>query len=365
MTDDTAPGEPGGNLDGVTPTSQAAPHYEASQPDEGLGDKDYQEPEVAGSDRKSKIDQPEVAKPTSATDAYLLTEKTPDSVHRLWESMKKRGYKLQDYLDVVADNATSKEIYDVWVTKLRKYAESYDKSHASERTPRLARSFIDYIGTVDDRLQKIESKIGITSKETKKPEDAPGEDHSVQTRFYNASAQPQSRSVGIDDDEPGWNVKGSFLSEMDSKHCLRVLFNWVQDHATSTDSQPDDEHPDPERIEISEIRIHSDPITAFLTKQLDYEVHKDSVVRLKRPFRSLIRKVDSIIKQLSFLENEYRYFYSSFLNTYVEVELRNPIRLTGTPETHRSRSRLRRRPKIFIQGVVLQSSQKRPTKIQM
>lgn len=293
-------------MDGVTPIAQAAPQHEPSQPDEGAGDKDNQEPGVTGGDRKSKIEQPEVAEPTNAKDAYLLTEKTPDSVHELWEFMKKRGYTLQDYLDVVANNATSKEIYDLWVTKLRKYAESYDKSHASERTPRLARSFIDYVGAVDDRLQKIESKIGITSKETKKPEDAQGEKHSVQTRFYNASAQPQSRSVSIDDDEPGWNVKGSFLSETDSKHCLRVLFNWVQDQTTGTDSQPDDENPDPERIEISEIRIHSDPITAFLAKQLDYEIHKDSVVRLKRPFRSLIRKVDSIKKQLAFLENEYR-----------------------------------------------------------
>lgn len=306
MTDDTAHGESGGNLDGVTSTAQAAPHPEPSQPDQGVGDKDHQGLEVPGSVEKPKLDQPEATKPANATDAYLLTEKPPDSKPHFWEYLKKRGYKLQDYIDIVADNATSKEIYDLWITKLQKYAESYDKSHASERTPRLARSFINYVGAVDDRLQKIESKIGITSNETKKPEDAPGEKHSVQTRFYNASTQPQSRSVSIDDDEPGWNVKGSFLSEMDSKHCLRVLFNWVQDHPTSTDSHTDDEHPDPERIEISEIRIHSDAITAFLAKQLDYEVHKDSVVRLKRPFRSLIRKVDSIKKQLSFLENEYR-----------------------------------------------------------
>lgn len=313
MTDDTVPGESGGNLDDVTPNVQAAPHDNPSQPEEGAGEQDHQGLGTPGSDEKPNIDQSEVTKPASATDAYLATEKPPESSPHYWEFLKKRGYTLQNYIDVVAENATSKEIYDLWVTKLRKYAESYDKNHATERTPRLARSLIDYVGAVDDRLQKIESRIGITSKETKKPEHASGEDHSVQTRFYNASAQPQSRSASMDDDEPGWNMKGSFLSETDAKHCLRVLFNWVQDHTISTDSQSDDEHPDPERIEISEIRIHSDPISAFLVKQLDYEVQKDSVVRLKRPFRSLIRKVDSIKKQLSFLENEYRYVYSFFL----------------------------------------------------
>lgn len=305
MKDETANPDSGGDLGGLTSTVQSAVHTELKQPDEGAEDKNDQALEVRSSGEKSKVDEPKVTKPTNASDAFLVTEKQTDYVHYFREGLEKGGYGLQSFMDVVAEHATSKEIYDLWATKIRKYAESYDKSNASERTPRLARSFIDYVGTVDDRLQKIESKIGIAAKETKKPEDALDQAHSVQTRFYNASAQPQSRITSLDDDEPGWNVAGSFLSEVDPKHCLRVLFNWVQDHDTGTDSQRDEEHPYSEYIEISEIRIHSDPLTAFLAKQLDYEVHKDSVVHLKRPFRSLIRKVDSIKKQLSFLENQF------------------------------------------------------------
>lgn len=306
MTDDTASGESGGNLEAIELTAQTAAHNDLAQPDEGADGKKDQQPEIPGSAEKSKANKQEVTKPTSASDAFLVTEKMPDYVHYFREAIKRGGAEIEYFMDVVAEHGTSKEIYDLWLKKLRKYAESYDKSPASERTPRLARSFIDYVGTVDDRLQKIESKIGMTAKETKKPEDIPGKAHSVQTRFYNASAQPQSRNASLDDDEPGWNIQGSFVSEVDPKHCLRVLFSWVQDHSTGTDSQRDDEHPGPESIEISEIRINSDPITAFLAKQLDYEVHKDSVVHLKRPFRSLIRNVDSIRRQLSFLENEFR-----------------------------------------------------------
>lgn len=319
MTNDITHAESGGISDGATPTAQAAPHTETSQPDGGAGDMDDQGVEVPASDGNSKleVDHPSLTKPTHATDAYLVTEKTPEQRQALLARVKESGFKLQDYIDMVADTYTSKEIYELWAAKLRKHAESYEKGQASERTPRLARSFIDYVGTVDHRLQKIESKIGITSTETKRPEEAPGEKTSVQTRFYNASAQDHSRSGGLQEDEPGWNVKGNFLSEVDSKHCLRVLFNWVQDRTASTEFHPDDEHPDPKSIEISEIRIHSDPVTTFLANKLDYEVHKDSVIRLKRPFRSLIREVDSIKKQLSVLESQYRYLdISSSLFTF-------------------------------------------------
>lgn len=306
MTDGTANVDSGDNLGDLTTTTQSAAHTELKQPDGGAEDKDDQGLKIPNSGEKSSFDEPNVARPTNTSDAFLVTEKTPDCTHYFRDAIKKRGYELQYFMDVIAEHATSKEIYDLWATKLRKYAESYDKSQASERTPRLARSFIDYVGTVDERLQKIESKIGIATKEAKKPEDAPDKAHSVQTRFYNATEQPQARNTSLDDDEPGWNEAGSFLSEVDPKHCLRVLFNWAQDHHTGTDSQRDDEHPDPEHIEISEIRIHSEPLTAFLSKQLDYEIHKDSVVHLKRPFRSLIRKVDSIKKQLFFLETQFR-----------------------------------------------------------
>lgn len=310
MADDTAHAESGGSLDGVPTTAQAAPHTQTSQLDEAGGGMDEKGVEVSASDEKSKVDQPVLKKPTDASDTYLVAEKTPRLAQFLFEK-EKDGYTKQEYMEDLADCFTSEEIYAIWATKLRTYAESHDKAPASERTPRLARSFIDYVGTVDYRLQKIESRMVITPTETKNPEDAQGGEHSVQTRFFNASAQAHDRSGAIEEDEPGWNVKGNFLSEVDSKHCLRVLFNWVQDRTASTESHPDDEHPDPKSIEISEIRIDSEPITDFLAKQLDYEVHKDNIVRLKRPFRSLIRMVDPIKKQLSILESQYRYIDKS------------------------------------------------------
>lgn len=317
MTENTATGESGGDLGRSTSTTQSAVHTEPGQPDECANDKEDQGVDTPGSVVNSKIHEPGLAKPTNASDSFIVKEKMSDYTHFFREGLEKDGYGLKDFMDIVSEHATSKEIYELWATKLRKYAESYDKSHATETSPRLARSFMDYLGTVDDRLQKIESKIGLAAKETKKPEDVPDEGDSVQTRFYNASAQPQSRNTSMDDDEQGWNQQGSFLSEVDPKHCLRVLFNWLQDPNTGDDCPRDDEHPDPKRIEISEIRIHSDPITTFLAKQLDYEVQKDGVVRLKRPFRTLIRNVDSVKKQLSFLESEYMYGINIYTWIYI------------------------------------------------
>lgn len=364
MTNETASGEAGADLGSLTSTTQFAEHTEPAQPDKGANDKGYHEAEAPDSGAGSEIHEPELSKPTNASDAFIVKEKMTDYTHYFREGLTKSGYGLEFFTNVVAENATSKEIYDLWATKLRKYAEAYDKSHATERNPRLVRSFMDYVGTVDDRLQKIESKIGLAAKETKKPEDVPGKGDSVQTKFYNASAQPQFRSTSMDDDEQGWNEQGNFLSEVDPKHCLRVLFNWVQDHNTDNDSPRDDEHPDHKRIDISEIRIDSDPITAFLAKQLDFEVHKDSVVRLKRPFRTLIRKVDSFRKQLSFLEREYRYAINIYLNSYMEKILENLISLAVTLGMHPSRHHLRRPHMIFRRGMVLHSKQRRMKRIQ-
>lgn len=308
MADSASAGDASGTSDGATPTAPAMTPNEPSRSYEGDGDNDDQAGEALGSDTISGTDQPATAKTFSPYDALLASEKAPDPANQFRSFLSKEGLEVKDWLDsMITQFISSNEIYDMWVEKLRKYAETYDKSPPGERAPRLARSFVDYVRTVDERLQKIEVKLDIDSKLTKQPEDVAGKEHTVQTKFYNASAQPQPKGMGVDDDETGWSEQGTFLSEVDRKHCLRVLFNWVQEHTIEADPQRNDEHPDPELIEISDIRIHSDPIAAFLSKQLDYEIHKDSVVHLKRPFRILIRKADSIKKQLAFLEREYRY----------------------------------------------------------
>lgn len=315
MTDGASSGEAGGTSDSVTPTAQVTCPSRPLQSGEVAIEKDAQVLEVPGSDAIAETGQPEITKTTKTTDDLLVSEKAPNPEHPFRAFVKKTGGTYQDYIDWVAEDTSSKEIYDMWVAKLGKYAESYDKSPESERAPRLARSFVDYVRTVDNRLEKIESKIGINAKSKKEPEDTAGKGHSVQTKFYNASAQPQSQSTSMDDDdEIGWNDRGTFISEVDPKHCLRVLFNWIQDHNTEDDSERDDEHPDPKHIEISDLRIHSDPITAFLAKQLDYDVQKNGVVHMKRPFRVLIRKSDAIKKQLSFLEHEYGLVYPEFVS---------------------------------------------------
>jgi hypothetical protein len=305
MSDATSPGGAGRASQGTTPAEPAMSRTQSSPSEESAVKGDSQAIQASSSEAISKPDQPELKKANGDRDGLLFSEKPPNIEHdfRVWA--KDKGIDVDSYLNEISEATSSTEIYKMWVSKLGKYAESYDKSPASERAPRLARSFIDYVRTVDDRLDKIESKMGINAKSTKAPEDTPGKEHTVQTKFYNASAQPQSQSTMTDGDEIGWNEKGTFLSEVDPKHCLRVLFNWVHRQTSDNDAERDDEHPDAENIEISDIRIHSEPVTSFIAKQLDYEVQKDGLMHLKRPFRTLIRKVDSIKKQLSLLEQEY------------------------------------------------------------
>ncbi|KAG8161101.1 hypothetical protein KVR01_009365 [Diaporthe batatas] len=308
MAESISSGGTGGTSSSVLPTAQTMSLIEPSQSEQGAGGNFPPAVESSNSEAESKPGQPKMPKTANVTDSLLVSERLPVKSAPNFDlrgAFTIEGTHHNDFLEWVGAEASSTEIYNMWVSKLGKYADTYDKSPASERNPRLARSFIDYVRAVDDRLAAIESKVGINAQSIKEPEDTPGKGHTVQTTFYDASAQPQSQGTTSDDDEIGWNEQGAFLSQVDPKHCLRVLFNWVQQASSDNASPRNDEHPDPRSIQISEVRIHSDPISSFLAKQLDYDVHKDGVVHFKRPFRSLIRNVDSVKKQLSLLEQEH------------------------------------------------------------
>lgn len=210
-------------------------------------------------------------------------------------------------LKVASEVFTSKQLYEVYRRKLQRDAEYSDQT--TERAPRLARTFIDYINAVDERLKTVEERVGIHVDSSKKSADTDTDTHTghvVQTKFYMATDEvPSQDSKGKD---TSWGVRGSFLSEMDPRHCLRVLYTPNDSSNNNKDNcQGAEIAPEPDRIEVTEILIHSDSITSFLAKELDYDLHKDRVLLLRRPFRPLIRKMEAIREHVRSLTEPYEY----------------------------------------------------------
>ncbi|KAF2678847.1 hypothetical protein K458DRAFT_133217 [Lentithecium fluviatile CBS 122367] len=201
-----------------------------------------------------------------------------------------------DYVLKVAGRLTAKNLYDIYCKKL----EIEEKKQTTPGTkvnkaPRFLRGFADYVRTLEDRIAKLEisveekaGKENDEKKEEKAVAAAPTGDPSMRIAFYKCKAgQPIDFIDLINEDS--WKEKGTFTSEVDQKHFLRVLYE-----GNGTQSKgSEDEVPEP-GIDILALQLHSAPVATFLEKLAQHQVHNNNLVRLIKPFRLLLQNVDAI-----------------------------------------------------------------------
>jgi hypothetical protein len=198
---------------------------------------------------------------------------------------------------------TPAQLYQVYQMKLRSDAGG---SESQEQAPKLVNSLVDFLTSFNERLSKLEQKAGIeTNKEggaskTGAAQVDESQVHSVETRFYSVDNQTKLSEEGSK--EPIWKIKGSFDSEVDKKHCLRVLFKWTGAGGEKSDDEINAEPPQPDIVDVEEVRIRSEPIATFLEKILAYSVHNNDLVHLRKPFRCLVSEAPAIRDQLQKLE---------------------------------------------------------------
>lgn len=216
---------------------------------------------------------------------------------------------IRDYMMTASSEFTSAQLYEIYQMKLQrdsKEAGAPKKGQAS----RMVRTFVDFASSVEERLKKLEEKMDVSQNEEDVAPNKSGqsEHEKVEVRFYNLANQPK-KSQDSSKTVESWKSKGTFESEADTKHCIRVLFHWNVNNgpeaAAKTSEEALSKAPDPEAIEIEEIRIHSKPITEFLASQADYEMHKDNTIHFRKPFRFLLTNAKAIRAQATKLQAKF------------------------------------------------------------
>jgi hypothetical protein len=236
--------------------------------------------------------------PGPSTDEFQK-EEMPDEL----EEAPASGTFSDRRLPYYARQFTSAQLYALQQLKIENDAKT--TGTRGDQAPRLIRTFVDLLDTVEKRLARLEEKVATESDESGKYNQGQSaeEDKDIRPRFY--SAENQVRRRGARSEEKMWTVKGSFDSERDPKHWLRVLFRWRSGDAELSDAAINDDPPDPEAIVLEELRIGSKAIVEFIEKLSTVELSERGVIRMKKPFRMLIFSMAAFREQLSFLERRY------------------------------------------------------------
>lgn len=195
------------------------------------------------------------------------------------------------------------------------------------QTPGMVRDVIDYVRTLEDRIQRLEAAkdndSGNDKSETDKTETKKIEPDKVETGEgkpeeegdkKEESDDPKSiiedvkffHTAGEFDSNGSWKdnskAKGSYQCNTDPLHRMRVLCDWIPGSRPPTDM----ESPDPDGVDVLAFGIVSAPINAFFRFFLRINIGSTKSLQFEKPFRPLIHNVQKLRDQLAKLEERER-----------------------------------------------------------
>jgi hypothetical protein len=225
------------------------------------------------------------------------------------DSDNSRDGSVYDYrASLYATRMSSRVLYNAYTNKLSR-AEKIAKDTSKKQLPKgpkLVKGLVDYLRVLEDRLGKLEEKLEQEPEEKLPEEEKPADEAEKQevkleTRFYDCANEA---SVDFLDHVQSDRHKeqGSFSSEVEPKHMIRVLYKWQSKPLEPSEGAK----PAASDIDILALRIFSEPIAQFFEHIAAYEVHRDNLALTRKPFRFLIRGASKIKGQLAKLEALYR-----------------------------------------------------------
>lgn len=202
------------------------------------------------------------------------------------------------------------------------------KEKNSNKSGDLITAMVDYVTKVEDDIARLEKTLdderlarGMTKDELAKEKgeiygksgkDAGHEKSgikdlagiAIETRFYHCDGVFGPEGDFARDGNPS-TESGHYLSNTDAPHLLRVLYDWKEKNSMNTPPTAPGEPPDHAKIDIIAFMISSMPIADFFEKRLGLSTDATRVVRVGKPFRSIIRNLPQLRGQLSLLESKY------------------------------------------------------------
>lgn len=187
---------------------------------------------------------------------------------------------------------------------------------AEPKGPSLLRAVAEYVGDAEERLNKLHKSlqpnsapaIGIQAGAagSRKPFPAdPFDKILMETRFYHCEngfdfILPMTQRLSRRNADPN-----HYTSSSDPSYLIRALFQWNEVGTSSTRTLDIGDIPDAEDIDILTFMVSSRPLAAFFKKRLGLDTGQSPVLRLGKPFRSVICNHSHLRKQLELLTVKY------------------------------------------------------------
>ncbi|KAL2012489.1 hypothetical protein VTN00DRAFT_14 [Thermoascus crustaceus] len=218
----------------------------------------------------------------------------------------------EDEEDRVSTKSKFAVLYDAYAKQLQREEKGAKAPKGS--APELVKSLVRCLQALEDRIEQLESEKrwrderDAREKETEQlngkeeeEEEKEQENPEEETKPDDQPFGPEIKFFSFDDEK-----QSEEFFELNCKsHVLRVLHSRKQKEGNVRALSGEDARPDPNLIDIIEIRIDSEPIAKFLEKKINYTLHEACLIHIARPFRLLIRNANIVRDQLWKLEEKF------------------------------------------------------------
>ncbi|KAH7020445.1 hypothetical protein EDB80DRAFT_222237 [Ilyonectria destructans] len=211
-------------------------------------------------------------------------------------------------------------LYKLYIKRLEYQQKSKGGGQETKesKAPKMVRGIVDYVRTLEDRIQKLESsEVGRAEKEKEKERQQTDQEIGVETSKPSYRVKewgeivPEIKLFHIDgefDSDGDWKYneakKGSYQCILDTNSLIRALYSWTEGVPPPRIHQ---QPLDPEHTDILIFGIISKPVASFFGDRLGIGDKSTPLsIRIGKPFRPLIRNLQPVRDQLAKLEEKYR-----------------------------------------------------------
>lgn len=219
---------------------------------------------------------------------------------------------ISDFVKSRADEISANQLFEIYSRKLEvEDGKRQKKKKKVEKAPQLVKNFADYLRTLESRIGQLESKLakkgdhpGDEEGIIPPPPPPPPSDASIETAFYNSANFANIDFIDQCSDL-SWQYTGTFTSEVDRIHFLRVLYKADGGQKKQPGIPPAGD------VEVLALRLNSSPVAAFLEMLTSDKLSRFGLMLMVKPFRVLVRHVSDIKNQLNRLQEKARQVTSS------------------------------------------------------
>ncbi|KAF1961539.1 hypothetical protein CC80DRAFT_488785 [Byssothecium circinans] len=232
-----------------------------------------------------------------------------DSVDELFNSFIVRNSRIMSL----------EALYKAYNGKLEIVEERRKKAQKSNRAdkerpgvaPRLFKEFADYLRTLENRIDKLEAGKGLketpsTGTKVGTRQEERGDD-AIKIVYYSCDQAEAVEFFDLTADER-WKEDYESITGTPKPNTLQILY----EAGGKDQSEPSAILATNPQSDILALKVHSNPLASFFEKLAGYQVHKDNLVRMVKPFRFLVRNASSIKEHLKWLQEYYSPSTGSF-----------------------------------------------------